>query len=131
MSAENVESARRGLEAFARDGVEGILEYIHPDFEMTTPPDLAVEPQTYRGHDGLRRYFRSFYEVMDEIRFEPHEFIDAGDRVVIPLRLVARGKGTGISAGQELVLVWTVRDGLGVRMDAYASREAALRAVAE
>ena len=129
MASGNVESVRRGLEAFARDGVEGILEYIHPDFEMTTPSSLAVEPQTYRGHDGLRRYFKAFYEIMDEIRFEPHEFIDAGDRVVVPLRLVARGKGTGIAAGQELVLVWVIKDGKGIRLEPYATKDDALRAV--
>lgn len=129
MSRENVDSIRRGLEAFRRDGVEGLLEYVDPEFVTRTPPELAVEPSTYRGHDGLRDYFDSFYEIMEEVRFEPEEFIDAGDRVVVPVRLVARGRGTGIEAAQRLVMVWTLREGKAVRLHAYATKAEALDAV--
>jgi len=55
MSESDVELMRQGLQAFEREGVEGLIRFIHPDFEMTTPPGLAAEPDTYRGHDGLRR----------------------------------------------------------------------------
>ena len=40
---------------------------------MTTPANLAAEPDTYRGHEGIRRYFDSFYDVMDEVRFRLNE----------------------------------------------------------
>ena len=72
MASENLEDRQgRASTAFNADGVDGILPFIHPDFEATTPPELAAEPDTYRGHEGVRRYFDSFYEIMDEIRFEP------------------------------------------------------------
>jgi ketosteroid isomerase-like protein len=129
MSRENVDSVRRGFEVFRRGGVEALLEFVDPEFETTTPPELAVEPTTYRGHDGLRGYFDSFYEVMEEVRFEPEEFIEAGGRVVVPVRLVARGRGTGIEAEQRLVMVWTLREGKMVRLDAYATKAEALAAV--
>jgi ketosteroid isomerase-like protein len=128
MSKENVEAARRGFEALEREGVEGFLEFIDPEFETTTPPELTVEPATYRGREGLRRYFESFYEIMEEVRFEPEEFIDAGEQVVIPARLVARGRDTGIEAVQQLVMVWTIRHGKGLRVETYATREEALAA---
>jgi ketosteroid isomerase-like protein len=129
MSRENVDRVRRGFEAFSSGGVEALLELVDPDFETTTPPELTVEPATYRGHDGLRRYFDSFYEIMEEIRFEPEEFIDARDRVVVPVCLIARGRGTGIEAEQRLVFVWTVRDGKMLRLDSYATKAEALAAV--
>jgi uncharacterized protein len=129
MSRENVDRVRRGFEAFSSGGVEALLELVDPDFETTTPPELTVEPATYRGHDGLRRYFDSFYEIMEEIRFEPEEFIDAGDRVVVPVCLIARGRGTGIEAEQRLVFVWTVREGKMLRLDSYATKAEALAAV--
>ncbi len=124
----NVETVRRGFELLRRDGLEALLDLIDPEFETTTPPELTVEPSTYRGHDGLRRYFDSFYEVMEEVRFEPEEFIDAGERVVVPVRLVARGRGTGIEVEQRLVMVWTLRDGKVTRLDPYATKEEALAA---
>jgi ketosteroid isomerase-like protein len=128
MSRENLDAARRGFEALQQGGVEAFLDFIDPRFEMTTPPDMTVEPATYRGHDGMRRYFESFYEIMDEVRFEPQEFIDAGDRVVVPARLVARGRDTGIEAEQQLTMVWTLHEGKALRCETYATKAEALEA---
>jgi hypothetical protein len=77
MSRENVDLLREAFETFNRDGVEGILEIVDPEFEAVAPPELTVEPDIYRGRDGLQRYFDSFYEVMEEVHFYPEEFIDA------------------------------------------------------
>jgi len=128
MSKENVEAARRGFAILADEGVEPFLEFIHPEFEMTTPAAMTVEPGTYMGREGMRRYFESFYEIMDEIRFEPQEFIDAGDRVVVPARLVARGRDTGIEAVQHLTMVWTLREGRAIGCETYATKDEALEA---
>lgn len=129
MSRENVEAVRQGFEAFAEGGVETFLSLLHPEFELTTPPELAAEPDTYRGAEGMRRYFDSFEEAMEDIRFVPDgEFIDAGDKVVVPVRLVARGRETGIEVEQRLVQVWTMREGKALRLDAYATLEEALQA---
>ena len=32
-----------------------ILALAHTDFEAVVPPELSAEPDTYRGHDGIRR----------------------------------------------------------------------------
>ena len=72
--------------------------------------------------------YKMFYEIMDEIRFEPQEFIDAGDRVVVPARLVARGRDTGIEAVQHLTMVWTLRDGRAIGCETYATKDEALEA---
>jgi uncharacterized protein len=128
VTTENVDSVRRGFEVLREQGLEAMLEFVDPEFEVTTPPEFTVEPATYRGHDGIRRYFDSFYEVMEEVRFEPEEFIAAGEQVVVPMRLVARGRGTGIEADQRLVQVCTLRDGKILRIDIYATTEEALAA---
>lgn len=74
MASSNIEIIERGFEAFNSEGIEGILPFLDPDFEATTPPELASEPDTYRGHDGIRRWFDSFLEVMDEIRWDARSF---------------------------------------------------------
>jgi len=119
VSRENLEIVERGVEAFNDWGVEGIIPYIHPEFEATTPPNLASEPDTYRGHDGVRRWFDSFYEVMDQIRWDAHSFQQVGDRVVVEFTLRARGKTTGLDFGQEAVMVWSFRDGKGIRIELF------------
>jgi ketosteroid isomerase-like protein len=66
VSRDNLEIVRRAFDAFNDRGVEGIVAYIHPEFEATISPKLASEPDTYRGHDGIRRWFDSFYEAAAE-----------------------------------------------------------------
>ena len=128
MPEDNVEIVRGGFEAFNARGVEGILPLIDPDFEATTPPELAAEPSTYRGEEGVREWFDSFDEVMDEIRWDAREFHAVGDRVVVEFTLRARGESTGLDFGQEAVMVWTLRDGRAVGITLHPTLEEALAA---
>jgi ketosteroid isomerase-like protein len=128
VSEQNVEIVRRGFEALDRGGVEAMLESIDPDFEATVPPELSVEPDTYRGHEGLRRYFAAFEGAMEDVRFEYVDAVDAGDMVVVTMRLLAKGKDTGIEVEQLAHQVWTVRKGRAVRVEAFAEKADALRA---
>jgi ketosteroid isomerase-like protein len=125
----NAETMRKMFDGYAAEGWEAMLPVIGPDFELTTPPGLAAEPDTYSGQDGIRRYFESFYEVMDEVRFDPHEYREVSDWVVIPFRLTARGRATGLEAGIDGVMAWRLRDGLAVRCLVFAELEEALAEV--
>jgi ketosteroid isomerase-like protein len=129
LSRENVEIVKRAFDAIAREGWQSAIPLLDPEFEFTTPPDLAMEPDTYRGEAGLRRYFESFEDVMDDIRIVPEgELLDAGDKVFLEFRLTARGKETGIEAGQQAFQVWTLRAGKALRLEVFASRQEALQA---
>jgi ketosteroid isomerase-like protein len=125
----NLEIVQRGMEAFNEQGIDGILPLIRPDFEATTPPELASEPDTYRGHAGIRRWFSSFDEVMDEIRWDAGGFQEIGDRVVVEFTLRARGKTTGLDFGQDAVMVWELRDGMAFRLYLYPTLEQAVSAI--
>jgi ketosteroid isomerase-like protein len=129
MSQENVEIVRRAVEAFDSGELPRILALTHADFVAEVPPDVSAEPDTYRGHDGIRRYISSFQEAMNEIHFEGERFWDAGDNVVVALRLTARGRQTAIPVEQRSTGVWTVRAGSLLRIRAYGSRKEALAAV--
>jgi ketosteroid isomerase-like protein len=128
VSNDNLEIVQRGFDAFNEKGVEGIIPLIHSDFEATTPPSLASEPDTYRGRNGIRRWFDSFDEVMDEIRWEPHQFRQVGERVLVEFTLRARGKTTGLDFGQDAVMVWEIRDGKASRLDLFQTLDEALAA---
>ena len=105
-----------------------MLPLFDPEFELTTPPTLTAEPDTYRGPDGIRRYFDSFYEAMDEVEFEPTGFHEVSERVVVEFTLKARGRTTGIVAEQQGVFVWELRDGRAIRLDVYPNLDDALEA---
>jgi ketosteroid isomerase-like protein len=128
MSEENVELMRRGYAALAEGGVEALLLLTDPEFELITPASLASEPGTYRGHDGVRRWFASFDGVMEGIHLEGRTFTAVGHKVVVETVLHARGWATGIDTEQRAFLVWTVRDGLVVRGETFAELEPAMEA---
>jgi ketosteroid isomerase-like protein len=129
MSRENVEALRQGFEAFNSGDLARILAFTHSDSEGEVPPEFSAEPDTYRGHDGIRRYFQSFREVMDEIRFEPQRFWDVGDFVAVEMRVTAKGRLTGIPVEQRIAQVWTIRGGQAVGVRNYLSLSQALESV--
>ncbi len=120
---------RSMLETLNERGVEAAMDQIHPDFEGVTPPELSPEPDTYRGHEGIRRYFAGFEGVMDEVRWEADELMEApNDRVVAGIRLLTRSVATGLELELPVWQVCTVRDGKVLRIEGFAEREDALRA---
>jgi ketosteroid isomerase-like protein len=57
------------------------------------------------------------------------DFIDAGDRVVVPLSWGGRGRASGVEIAEpEETWVFTLRDGKVVHVKEYASKNAALEA---
>jgi ketosteroid isomerase-like protein len=129
MSRENVELVRRGFEVFNSGDIDRILSFTGADFEIEVPPGLSAEPDIYRGREGVRRYFRSFDEAMDEVHFEAQRFWDAAEAVVVDVRVTARGKQTEIPVEQRAAQLWTIRGGKVVRIRAYASLSEALETV--
>ena len=128
MSQQDVEAVRRTLSAFNSGDVEQVLASVHPDFEARIAPELSAEPDTYRGGTGVQRYFESFREAFEQIRFEVEDLTDAGGSVVVGLRMTAIGKLTGIPVEQRNAGVWTVLDGRVARIETYVTVEEALRA---
>jgi ketosteroid isomerase-like protein len=119
MSQANVEIMRSAYAVLAEQGVEAVLAFTDPQFEATTPPSLASEPDTYRGHEGVRRYFGSFGDSMDGVYFEGQEFTSVGDKVLVDTKLHARGRTTGIETEQRAFLVWTLREGMVTRVETF------------
>jgi uncharacterized protein len=128
MSEGDVARARAALAAFGTGDLDRMIRQFHPDFVGVVPPELSAEPDTYRGHAGIRRYLESFREYVDGLRFVPEEVIDAGDAVVVAMRIEGRGRGSGVPFEQRLANRITVRDGLIASMTAYASVDEALAA---
>jgi ketosteroid isomerase-like protein len=126
MAESNLELARQGFEALREGDPDALEPFIHPEFEVTTPPELAAEPDTYRGLDGVRRYFESFYEAMDRVTFEAEQFIPVGDLVVVEAILRTRGRSTGIETEQRVALIYELRDGKAYRISIYATVDEAV-----
>ena len=127
-SSHNIDIVRNVYEALGRDDVEAAIAAIDPAVEIYDHdiPDAGE----YRGLDGLAAWRADWERSWESWRWEPEEFIDAGDRVVAILRVHARGRESGVEVERLDGAVWTLRDGKGVRVDYYGSSEEALAAVA-
>jgi ketosteroid isomerase-like protein len=125
MSHENVELIRAIYEDWLRG--ELALDRFDPEIAMVESETIPGATSA-QGIDAVRRYLESFRNYWAEIRFEPQEYIDAGDKVVVVARLTGRGKSSGAEVERTWAYVWTVRAERALRMEAYADRAEALRA---
>jgi ketosteroid isomerase-like protein len=132
MSQENVERAREAYDALGLAVRKGDLdpffrEYAHPEIEWV-PLEGALDVDVSRGHDAVKDRMTAILDVIEEPQIEAEEIIDAGEQVVIAIRISGRGRGSGIDVEANWFHVVTVRDDKAVRIEWYTSRDEALEA---
>ena len=125
MSQENVEIARAIYEDWLRGDLA--LDRFDPEMSMVESQTLPGAAAAH-GIDEVRRYMESFARYWDEIRFDPTEYLEVGDQVVVVARLVGRGKASGVAVERNWAYVWSFRGGKALSMTGYATREEALEA---
>jgi Ketosteroid isomerase-related protein len=127
MSEENVEIVRQMYEAINRDDVDSFLQLCAPGFEVRDLPELPGSSVAV-GHDAVRAWWDQLFDPFEELRFNPEEFIDAGNRVVVVNHGTARGRGSGAEVEMHFASVWTVNDGKAVSLTSHSDRDEALEA---
>ena len=133
MSQENVEFARRGYAAInemlsRREVDRSLIEEFWAVDTVLRPAGILPESGEMHGHEGVARFMSNQMEAFDEFRAEPLEFIDAGDRVVVPIRFGGKARYTGMQVEFAVVHVVTLRDGKCVRTDMFREKAEALKA---
>jgi ketosteroid isomerase-like protein len=128
MAKEDVEIVREALEILLRRGFDAALPFFDPDVTWEAAKD-EPDAGTYRGHQGVRTFIGKWLELFDRLHFEPQAFIAAGDAVVVPYRLRARARSTGIEITGEETWVIQVQRGQIVGVQEYREKDDALEAV--
>ena len=128
MSRDNVDAARKALDAFNRRDRAVWLALSDPEFENFPPRDWP-ESDPIRGYEAVWDFFVEAQDAWEEGPFEYAELIDAGnDKVVADVRREARGKASGASVAWSYWQVVTFRNGKLLRMEWFANRAEALEA---
>jgi uncharacterized protein len=127
MSQENVEIVRRRFDAFNEGDLAAAFALTDPNFVWW---DRADDPGAgvYRGQDAVEKHLAEIAEEI-ELQIEPLEFIEAGDAVVVPLRLSGRGLASGVPFEAHEVHVFKLREGKVTEQREYRERSEALKAV--
>ena len=126
MSQENVERMELFYERLNEGGIAAVPTLLDPNVEWWTRadnPDTAV----VKGHDGVSALWAEITDVLEELRVEPTEIIDAGEYVVVSLHQVARTRGVRIE--QHEVHVIRLRDGSVIEIREYHEKDEALKAI--
>ena len=107
-----------------------MLAHSSPDVEFSAVTgEHAGRTDPYRGHDGLRQYFRDLAEVWDELRIVPRDFRQNGDRILVTGRVSARSPARIVAGSTGWI--WRVSDGLVVYARVYPSAAEATAAFEE
>ena len=120
-----------GFAALNRGDFEASSLLYHRDIEFITPPRLAglgFDP-VFRGRADRIRFQERWAGEWGEMRFEPYEVLDLGDRLLY----LGGVSGTGLSSGagfdtDNWAVLFTVSSGAIVREEPFFDRREALEA---
>ena len=126
-------TVRLAVEAYNRRDLDAVAVGYQPDLEYYPYRefvDAALAEPCYRGPDGYRAYISATYDVWGtDVRLEPTELIDMGDRFVLLADMPMRAQASGVRLAQTYAGVSTLKDGRVIRQDDFLDHAEALEAV--
>jgi ketosteroid isomerase-like protein len=136
MSQENIELVRRLYGELASEGSapeferrltdEALGQFLDPEIEWVPVAHSLQAIETYRGFDGVRRFWGEFLSTWDSYEVEPLSFHDAGDQVAVVVHIVGRTHALEVDETRSSLL--TLRDGRVVRVQSFADPDGAREA---
>jgi ketosteroid isomerase-like protein len=136
VSRENVQLVRRLYGELASEGSpdefkqrltdDALSRFLDPGIEWVPMSHSLLAVESYRGFDGVRRFWGEFLSTWESYGVELVSVHDAGDQVAVVVRIVGRTHELEVDETQSSLL--TVRDGRVVRVQAFADPEGAREA---
>jgi ketosteroid isomerase-like protein len=128
MAEENVERAYRAFDAFNRRDLDAFLALADPEVELTTRFMEMEGDLSYRGHDGIREWWRNLLAIFPDFSMEVLEVRDFGDSGIAALRVRGHGLGSGVPFEETVWAAGEWRDGKVTRWQNFGSEAEALEA---
>src|SRR3954467_7981387 len=100
MSRENVDLALLMFESFNRRDLDALLELMHDEVEIE--PRLGAMEGDYRGHEGVRRWWRDLLDSLPDYSAEVEELHELGDVTFGQIR----GQGRGAASSVPIAETW-------------------------
>jgi ketosteroid isomerase-like protein len=121
------------VQAYNRRDLDAVAIGYHPDLEYYPYREFveaALAERCYHGPSGYRSYIDATEEVWGaDVRLEPTELIDMGDRLVLLADMPMRAQASGVPLAQTYAGVSTLKDGRVIRQDDFLNHAEALEAV--
>ena len=127
--SQNVELLYRSYDALNRRDLDAYLALLDPEVEFT-PRILEMESgSSFRGHDGIREWWRTLFAVFPDFRSEVLDVREPRrDSLIVRIRV----RGHGVEGGLRFEEVWwqaiKVRDGKAIWCQNFGTEAEALEA---
>jgi ketosteroid isomerase-like protein len=126
MSEKDLDTIRSSYVALNGGDVQRALAALHRDAVWSESRELPGTDE-FIGREAIEDFLVGFLEQWDIFEQHVESTVSKGERVLVNIHMNAIGSGSGAEVSARYAHVWTLRDGLGARVDAYYDSEAALR----
>ena len=126
---ENGDYVRRWVDAWNRGELEALIADSSPDIEWIVSREHP-DATTHRGVDAVADYLRDWISTMPDLRVEIDELQEAGDKVLVVLRLTGTGAGSGAATEVRTAMISTFRDGKFLRTEEFLDVDEARQVLA-
>jgi ketosteroid isomerase-like protein len=126
----DVERLKHAYAALGEGDQSAAIAMLAPDCEWYESAELPGV-DAVRGRDAIASFLDDFLEPWERFEQVVEEVVAGGDRIGLVIHLTAVGRASGLELDTRYAHVWTMRDGLGARVDAYRDPEAARSALAD
>ena len=123
MSQANVALMNRFYERFLTTGE---IPWDMVDERVEVHDHDTPDQGAYLGRGGVERWLQEWSEAWSDWEFEPEEFIDAGNAVIVVIRMHAKGAGSGVELDRQDAIVYRFSEDKVLRTDYYNSKQQAL-----
>ena len=89
------------------------------------PPDLEA---VFYGHDGYRKLWRRWFDAFEDLRWDPEEILDFGERLLVTAQLRGHGSGSGVAVSQQVFQLFEIRRGVSISQEDFTDHDEALQA---
>jgi ketosteroid isomerase-like protein len=122
----SVDLVKQIYERFNARDVAGLFELLSADFAYHARAELPGSGTYDRA--GSRERLTALFEIFSEARFDPEEFIDAGEQVIVCGRETATGQASGAAVQEEIAHLWRLAGGRVHELRVYSKCADAVRA---
>ncbi len=107
----NVQVVQRGFENFMKGNPSAVVDICTDDVTWGSYDNPGVPlAGTFKGKDGVKRFFSLLGELIDFVSFTPREYYGHGDTVIVLGHQKGKVKKTGKTFDQDWAMVFKLRD---------------------
>src|SRR5687768_13187086 len=107
MRRKNVEIVRRAMAAWNEGDDDAALQGTSQAIVWKLKGVFPGFKSEYRGHEGVREFWKEFREPWETINIEPLRFLELdANRVVVEVRFCAKGRESGVETEVVFAFLW-------------------------